>query len=166
MSLTRASRMLKYVNYRMKITLKDSRTIVGVFLAFDRHMNMVLGDTEEFRRIKAKKGGGVKLDKEEKRALGLIILRGDSIVSMTVEGPPPSDDSGKRTKGGPGTATAANRGPMPPGMPPAGMPPMGMPPMGMPPMGMMPPGMPPMGMMPPGMPPMGGGGFQPPPPPG
>ena len=48
--------MLHYVNYRMRVTLQDSRMIVGTFMAFDRHMNMVLGDAEEFRRMKAKKG--------------------------------------------------------------------------------------------------------------
>ena len=30
--------------------------LVGTFMAFDRHMNIVLGDTEEYRRIKSKKG--------------------------------------------------------------------------------------------------------------
>jgi small nuclear ribonucleoprotein (snRNP)-like protein len=35
-----------------------SRTLVGTFMAFDRHMNLVLGDTEEYRRVKAKKGQG------------------------------------------------------------------------------------------------------------
>ena len=30
--------------------------MVGTFMAFDRHMNIVLGDTEEYRRIKSKKG--------------------------------------------------------------------------------------------------------------
>ena len=62
------------------------RVIVGTFMAFDRHMNIVLGDAEEFRKIKAKKGTGISEEKEEKRALGLIILRGDSVVSLTIEG--------------------------------------------------------------------------------
>jgi len=65
--------------------------IVGTFMAFDRHMNMVLGDSEEFRRVKSKKGQGLTEEKIEKRTLGLIILRGDSIVSLTIEGPPPPE---------------------------------------------------------------------------
>merc|ERR1711991_380890 len=98
----RSSRMLHYINYRMKITLQDTRTIVGTFMAFDKHMNMVLGDAEEFRRIKAKKGQGLVEDREEKRTLGLIILRGDSVVSMTIDGPPPPEENERMTPGGPG----------------------------------------------------------------
>ena len=79
-------------------------------MAFDRHMNMVLGDAEEFRKIKAKKGQGLVEDREEKRSLGLIILRGDSVVSLTIEGPPPPDDDEKLTPGGPGIGRAAGRG--------------------------------------------------------
>ena len=66
-----------------------SRMLVGTFMAFDKHMNMVLGDTEEYRRIKSKKGQGLTEERLEKRILGLIILRGDSVVSLTIEGPPP-----------------------------------------------------------------------------
>lgn len=80
-------------------------------MAFDRHMNIVLGDAEEHRKIKAKKGtSGISEEKEEKRTLGLIILRGDSVVSMTIEGPPPPEGNEKAMPGGPGVAKAAGRG--------------------------------------------------------
>ncbi len=102
MSMARSSRMLHYINYRMRVTLQDSRMLVGTFMAFDRHMNLVLGDTEEYRKIKSKKGSGISEDREEKRSLGLIVLRGDAVVSLTIEGPPPPDDDEKLTPGGPG----------------------------------------------------------------
>ena len=90
-------------------------------MAFDRHMNMVLGDTEEYRKIRTKKGSGISEEREEKRALGLIILRGDSIVSMTIEGPPPPDADDRLAPGGPGMVKAsAARGV--PVMPLAGVP--------------------------------------------
>lgn len=110
MAMARSSRMLHYVNYRMKVVLQDSRTLVGTFMAFDRHMNMVLGDCEEFRRIKSKKGQGISEEKEVKRTLGLVILRGDSVVSLTIEGPPPPEDDEKLVPGGPGLGRAAGRG--------------------------------------------------------
>jgi small nuclear ribonucleoprotein B and B' len=106
--------MLRYVNYRMRITLQDARVLVGTFMAFDRHMNIVLGDTEEFRKIRTKKSGsgsGLTEEREERRALGLIILRGDAVVSMTIEGPPPPDMDEKIMPGGPGVVkNAAARG--------------------------------------------------------
>jgi len=66
--------------------------IVGTFLAFDKHFNLVISETEEFRRIKSvKKGKTINVgdpEKEIKRVLGLIILRGESIISITAEAPP------------------------------------------------------------------------------
>lgn len=104
-------------------------------LAFDKHMNLVLADTEEFRRIKRKQSKPAApgassstaqtIEQEEKRTLGLTIVRGAHIVSLSVESPPPADPSarlGKSTGGGiastltagPGVARPAGRGAAPP----------------------------------------------------
>ena len=80
----------------MRITILDGRHLVGRFMAFDRHMNIVLGDAEEFRRLPPKKGVP-EADREIRRPLGLVLIRGEEVISMTVEGPPPTDDRrGKR----------------------------------------------------------------------
>lgn len=85
MALSRTGKLLQYVNYRMRVTLTDGRQICGRqvqgtsrlspaitaavvlfalnciaalcrFMAYDRHMNLVLGDSEEFRKLPPKKG--------------------------------------------------------------------------------------------------------------
>jgi len=102
--------MVQYLHYRVRITIQDGRQVVGKFLAFDKHMNLVLADAEEQRKVRAKKS---KDEREEKRALGLLIVRGEEVVSMSIEGPPPIDESRTRatqaTAVGPGVGRAAGR---------------------------------------------------------
>ena len=117
--------MLSLINYRLKVTLNDGRTMIGQMLAFDKHMNLVLAECEEFRRVRGKKTKNVEKGEpapevEQKRTLGLVILRGETIVSVSVEGPPPNKD-GEDLKSslmmGPGKGAPAGRGIplMPPG---------------------------------------------------
>ena len=144
-------------------------------------MNLILGDAEEFRIVRSKESD----DREQKRTLRLVLVRGETVISLSVEGPPPKNESRTKTihVPGPGVGRAAGRGvisapaglsrPGPGiGMPPPNFmqPPGGMGGFGMPPPNFGgPPGMMagPPGMMagPPGMtgPPPGMAGFQMPP---
>ena len=91
--------MLGLINWRLKVTINDGRALTGQMLAFDRHMNLVLADCEEFRRVRPKKKPGeteTPPEQEIKRTLGLVILRGETVVSMSVEGPPPIVDEDKK----------------------------------------------------------------------
>ncbi|KAI4324902.1 hypothetical protein MLD38_030345 [Melastoma candidum] len=117
MSMSKSSKMLQYINYRMRVTIQDGRQLVGKFMAFDRHMNLVLGDCEEFRKLPPSKGSSAtSSDREDRRTLGLVLLRGEEVVSLTVEGPPPPDDSrakassGAAAMPGSGIGRAAGRG--------------------------------------------------------
>ena len=91
--------MLSLINWRLKVTINDGRAFIGQMLAFDRHMNLVLADCEEFRRVRPKKKpeeSEAGPEQEMKRALGLVILRGETVVSLSVEGPPPVQDDDKK----------------------------------------------------------------------
>jgi small nuclear ribonucleoprotein B and B' len=83
-----------------------------------KHMNLVLADTEEFRRVKRKaaksstapgasSSSAPLVESEEKRTLGLTIVRGAHIISLSVESPPPADPAARLGASAPGGAASA-----------------------------------------------------------
>ena len=128
-AVNRQSKMLAFINARVRVTIVDGRHIVGRFLAFDRHMNLVLADAEEFRRLKKKKTSesnniDESLNGEDvRRVLGFVLLRGEEVVSLAVEGPPvrvkkikPHAAAADGIPLGAGVARPAGRGAPMPGM--------------------------------------------------
>ncbi|KAG7162621.1 Small nuclear ribonucleoprotein-associated protein B-like 2, partial [Homarus americanus] len=110
-TFSKNNKMLSHIGYRMKITMQDSRTFIGIFKAVDKHMNVILSDCEEFRCVRGKK---TKEEKQEKRTMGLLLLRGETIVTMTLR-PPPTEQDGPRvnlpgSSPGPGVGRPAGRG--------------------------------------------------------
>lgn len=88
--------MTDLINYRLRVSTIDNRDFVGQFLAFDKHMNLVLSDTEESRITKKsyqelKRTHNTNSIVEEKRSLGLVIVRGEQIVNISIESAPPLD---------------------------------------------------------------------------
>jgi len=70
-------------------------------------MNIVMCDTDEFRQKKKQAQGAApgaaasSAEATEKRNLGLTIVRGTNIVSVSVDGPPPPDQAARLGAAGP-----------------------------------------------------------------
>ncbi|AFM98752.1 Sm-like protein [Encephalitozoon hellem ATCC 50504] len=67
----------KYMNYRVKVRMRDGRWMEGTMMAIDEDVNAVLDDTEEFRRMKGSK-------ETRRRTLGLVVVRGGFVVDVEV----------------------------------------------------------------------------------
>jgi len=114
----KGSKLLRYVEHRLRVTLHDGRSIIGTFLAFDKHLNLVLSEAEEFRVLRKSRAALLE-ERTERRSLGLVLVRGENVVSLAVEGPPPP--SGKSAAGiavaGRGRGSVGKPTPLPGGVP-------------------------------------------------
>ena len=43
----KTTKMMQWLDYRVRVTVSDNRVLVGTFKAFDKYMNLVLSDCEE-----------------------------------------------------------------------------------------------------------------------
>ncbi|CCK70408.1 mRNA splicing protein SMB1 KNAG_0E01440 [Huiozyma naganishii CBS 8797] len=91
-SVKQNSQLPDLINYKLRVLTQDGRSYIGEMLAFDKHMNLVLNECVEERIPKSQqmkiRQGNTKDVKIEKRVLGLTILRGEQILSTTVEDTP------------------------------------------------------------------------------
>jgi len=60
----------KSVNKKVSLLLKDNRVLEGTLIGYDDYLNMVLENTEETTADAVKR-------------LGMVILRGNNVVSIT-----------------------------------------------------------------------------------
>lgn len=121
----RTSKIGQLLNSRVKVTLLDGRVFIGQLLAHDKHLNFVLADCEEFRLLKR----GINNGESERRLLGMIVLRGEEIVSVSQEtGAPPRGGNKARVPVSASFVSGGNIGNIvgipPPGIAPA--PPVGL----------------------------------------
>jgi small nuclear ribonucleoprotein B and B' len=91
------TRLETLLNYKVRVTTSNTSTFVGTLMSYDKYMNLVLSECEEFRlQQKSKKyldqvkNGEIDESKikEQKRLLGLTILRGENIISVVAESAP------------------------------------------------------------------------------
>jgi small nuclear ribonucleoprotein B and B' len=85
-SQPRFNKMFRYLHWKLRVRLSDRRSLLGSLLAFDRHLNLILADCEEVRITKGRDGTEPK---EERRVLGLLLIRGETVISINAEAPPP-----------------------------------------------------------------------------
>ena len=58
--------------------MRDNRSIIGVLIGFDKHLNFVVADAEELR-IYQKKQDNIR---EIYRPVGLTIIRGENVMGI------------------------------------------------------------------------------------
>ncbi|SCU83100.1 LAFA_0D01728g1_1 [Lachancea sp. 'fantastica'] len=89
------SKLSDLLHYRIRVLTNDGKAFVGELMAFDSHMNLVMGDCVELRipatqmaQLKAKNKDPNAKPKVETRTLGLVVLRGEQVLTTVVESGP------------------------------------------------------------------------------
>lgn len=88
--------LLPHLHEGVRVTLHDARTLSGKLRAFDKHMNIVLAECRETVRLPPQRRADQEEEEKERerrasparaagRELGLVVIRGENVVSVTLE---------------------------------------------------------------------------------
>mmetsp|Transcript_12769 Transcript_12769/g.22008 ORF Transcript_12769/g.22008 Transcript_12769/m.22008 type:complete len:117 (+) Transcript_12769:23-373(+) len=72
----------RLLNRRMRCVVKDERIFIGTFVCYDKQGNIVMSDSEEYRRFQS--ASEAKQD-EERRIVGWVLIPSHALVSCHVE---------------------------------------------------------------------------------
>ena len=72
------------IDEKVKIKMRNNRTVFGVVHAFDQHLNMILGEVEEFQQtVELDDDTSEEVIKVKKRLIPMLFLRGDGIITIS-----------------------------------------------------------------------------------
>ncbi|KAL1509343.1 hypothetical protein ABEB36_004098 [Hypothenemus hampei] len=74
-----AQKLRSWLNKSFKIKMTDGRVLIGVFLCTDRDANIILGSCSEYLPADS------TVSNEEPRMLGLVMIPGKHIVSISID---------------------------------------------------------------------------------
>lgn len=80
-----AVKLRSWLNKSLRIQMSDGRILIGVFLCTDRDANVILGSCSEYLPEETDDGDAACSSKEEPRMLGLVMVPGKHIVSVSVD---------------------------------------------------------------------------------
>lgn len=92
MAPQKRNRLQTLLHCRIRVSLTDGRFIIGQLLAYDRYMNIVMVECEETRAVKTKSSSAQMASIT--RSLGMVVIRGEIISSLTIDNLLPVSSNG------------------------------------------------------------------------
>lgn len=78
-------KLRSWLNKSLRIDMSDGRVLVGIFLCTDRDANVILGSCTEYLPEDVNEEPNASAPIEEPRMLGLVMVPGKHIVTVSVD---------------------------------------------------------------------------------